>query len=64
MDIFFVISGYFAYYLMLSEKLKEFGETLISVICLRSNIYFWYKDDGYFGELNPLVHTWSLAVEE
>ncbi|CAF1499670.1 unnamed protein product [Adineta steineri] len=52
---------------MLPENLKEFGETLISIICLSSNIYFWWKDDGYFNdltELNPLVHTWSLAVEE
>jgi peptidoglycan/LPS O-acetylase OafA/YrhL len=52
---------------MLPEQLKEFGETLISVICLSSNIYLWWKDDGYFSqlsELNPLVHTWSLAVEE
>jgi peptidoglycan/LPS O-acetylase OafA/YrhL len=52
---------------MLPEQLKEFGETLLSIIFLSSNIYFWYKDDGYFSqlsELNPLVHTWSLAVEE
>ena len=61
------LSSFFAYYLMLSEQLAEFGETLLSVIFLSSNIYFWWKDDGYFSqlsELNPLVHTWSLAVEE
>jgi peptidoglycan/LPS O-acetylase OafA/YrhL len=60
-------SSFFAYYLMLPEQLNEFGESLISIICLSSNIYFWWKDDGYFSqlsELNPLVHTWSLAVEE
>lgn len=31
-----------------------------------SNIYFW-KQGGYFSEnleLNPLLHTWSLSVEE
>jgi peptidoglycan/LPS O-acetylase OafA/YrhL len=61
------LSSLFAYYLMLPEQLKEFGESLISIIFLNSNIYFWWKDDGYFSqltELNPLVHTWSLAVEE
>jgi peptidoglycan/LPS O-acetylase OafA/YrhL len=61
------LSSIFAYYCMLPEQLKEFGESLISVLCLSSNIYFWWKDDGYFSrltELNPLVHTWSLAVEE
>jgi peptidoglycan/LPS O-acetylase OafA/YrhL len=61
------LSSIFASYYMLPEQLKEFGETLISIICLNSNVYFWWKDDGYFtnlSELNPLVHTWSLAVEE
>jgi peptidoglycan/LPS O-acetylase OafA/YrhL len=61
------LSSIFAYYSMLPEQLKEFGESLISVLCLSSNIYFWWKDDGYFSrltELNPLVHTWSLTVEE
>jgi len=67
--LFFILflSSIFAYYFMLPEQLKEFGESLISVLCLSSNIYFWWKDDGYFSrltELNPLVHTWSLAVEE
>lgn len=67
--LFFVlfISSIFAYHWMLPEQLKEFGQTLISIIALSSNIFFWWKDDGYFTqltELNPLVHTWSLAVEE
>jgi peptidoglycan/LPS O-acetylase OafA/YrhL len=67
--LFFILflSSLFAYYYMLPGQLKEFGETIISIICLCSNIYFWWKDDGYFSrltELNPLVHTWSLAVEE
>jgi peptidoglycan/LPS O-acetylase OafA/YrhL len=56
-----------AYYWMLPEPLKEFGQTLLSIMLLSSNFFFWYKDDGYFSqlsELNPLVHTWSLAVEE
>jgi peptidoglycan/LPS O-acetylase OafA/YrhL len=61
------LSCIFAYYWMLPEQLTEFGQTLISIIGLCSNIFFWWKDDGYFTqltELNPLVHTWSLAVEE
>jgi peptidoglycan/LPS O-acetylase OafA/YrhL len=61
------LTSLFSYYLMLPEQLKEFGETLLSITGLSSNFYFWYKDDGYFSqlsELNPLVHTWSLAVEE
>ncbi|CAF3119047.1 unnamed protein product [Rotaria socialis] len=60
-------SSFFAYYWMLPEQLEEFGQTLISIIGLSSNFFFWWKDDGYFTaltELNPLIHTWSLAVEE
>ncbi|CAF2896330.1 unnamed protein product [Rotaria sp. Silwood2] len=67
--LFFIlfITSIFAYYWMLPEQLNEFGQTLISIISLSSNLFFWWKDDGYFTqltELNPLVHTWSLAVEE
>ncbi|CAF3743787.1 unnamed protein product [Rotaria sp. Silwood1] len=61
------VSSIFAYYWMLPDQLKEFGQTLISIVALSSNIFFWWKDDGYFTqltELNPCVHTWSLAVEE
>ncbi|CAF1419611.1 unnamed protein product [Adineta ricciae] len=61
------LSSIFAYKYMLPGQLNEFGETLIAIVCLNSNVYFWWKDDGYFtniSELNPLVHTWSLAVEE
>jgi peptidoglycan/LPS O-acetylase OafA/YrhL len=61
------ISTPFAYYSMLPEQLYEYGQSLISIIGLSSNFFYWWKDDGYFAkltELNPLVHTWSLAVEE
>jgi peptidoglycan/LPS O-acetylase OafA/YrhL len=64
--ILFISSG-FAYHWMLPEQLKEFGQSLISIIAFSSNIFFWWKNDGYFTrltDLNPLVHTWSLAVEE
>lgn len=67
--LFFVlfINSIVAYCYMLSYQLKQFGESLIAVIFFSSNVLFWWKDDGYFArltELNPLVHTWSLAVEE
>ena len=67
--LFFILflSSFFAYYLMLPEQLEEYGQSLLAILLLSSNIYFWWKDDGYFSqlsELNPLVHTWSLAVEE
>ena len=56
----------FAWYFMLPSQLKGFGDSLISVALFVSNIHFWLGS-GYFaiGQAeNPLLHTWSLAVEE
>ena len=55
-----------AYMWMMPYQLKSFAQGLISITLFSSNILFWMKED-YFAEdtaLNPLVHTWSLAVEE
>jgi peptidoglycan/LPS O-acetylase OafA/YrhL len=56
----------FAWWLLLPSALKTFSESLIAVVTFFSNIFF-YKQTGYFdtaNELKPLIHTWSLAVEE
>ena len=56
----------FAYFLMLPEQLAEFGQSLTSVSLFVSNFQFWLGS-GYFASdqiNNPLLHTWSLAVEE
>jgi peptidoglycan/LPS O-acetylase OafA/YrhL len=56
----------FAWFWMLPQDLKVFSESLMAVPIFASNILFW-KTSGYFdtaSELNPLLHTWSLAVEE
>ena len=56
----------FAWFWLLPNEMKFFSESIISVILFSSNILFW-RSGGYFGstsELNPLLHTWSLAVEE
>lgn len=51
---------------MLPRELQRFGQSLVSVQLFGSNIYFWQTTD-YFSpaaEQLPLLHTWSLAVEE
>mgnify|MGYP000010433901 CR=1 FL=1 len=56
----------FAWFWMLPNELTQFSETLIAVPLFYSNILF-YLTSGYFetaSELKPLLHTWSLAVEE
>ena len=47
-------------------ELKKFGQSLFSASVFASNFYFWL-DSGYFDSgafLKPLIHTWSLGVEE
>lgn len=56
----------FAWWWMLPFELEAFGESLAAVAVFASNILFWLKTD-YFAataEQIPLLHTWSLAVEE
>lgn len=56
----------FAWKWMFPAELKDFSQSIIAVIFFASNILFWREDD-YFAasaETKPLLHTWSLAVEE
>lgn len=56
----------FAWLWLLPSHLKDFSQSLAAVSVFSSNIWFW-KESGYFdtaSELKPLLHTWSLAVEE
>jgi peptidoglycan/LPS O-acetylase OafA/YrhL len=56
----------FAWLLLTPYDLKDFGQSLVAVSTFSSNILFWLES-GYFdtaAELKPLLHTWSLAVEE
>jgi len=56
----------FAWAWMLPSQMDEFAGSLVSVVLFASNILFWHEQ-GYFAqaaELKPLLHTWSLAVEE
>lgn len=55
-----------AYAFLLPSEMKEFGQSLVATMTFSSNILFW-SQTGYFegaAELKPLLHTWSLAVEE
>lgn len=55
-----------AWFILLPEDLKELGKSLLAVALFSSNFLFW-NESGYFdtsAEYLPLLHTWSLAVEE
>lgn len=56
----------FALMWMLPNQVKDFSQSLAAVSFFASNILF-AGDSGYFAaaaEKKPLLHTWSLAVEE
>jgi peptidoglycan/LPS O-acetylase OafA/YrhL len=55
-----------AWALMLPSELAAFGKSLLGTLGFASNVTFWLEE-GYFttaSEYKPLLHTWSLAVEE
>jgi peptidoglycan/LPS O-acetylase OafA/YrhL len=52
--------------LFLPDALAGFGRSAMTTALFISNVQFW-RESGYFGTaatLKPLLHTWSLAVEE
>lgn len=56
----------FAWLWMLPSQAKDFSQSLVAVGLFSSNFLFW-NESGYFetaAEDKPLLHTWSLAVEE
>lgn len=56
----------FAWFWLAPSDMRNFAQSLTSVVLFSSNILFW-RTSGYFNtdaELTPLLHTWSLAVEE
>ncbi len=58
-----LLAGWF---LLLPDDLEKLGKSTIAQGLLSANFYFW-RTDNYFGGANedkPLLHTWSLAVEE
>src|SRR5690349_3010985 len=55
-----------AAFIMMPSDMAEFGRSLVSSAAFVSNHFFFHLAD-YFGgpsEQKPLLHTWSLSIEE
>lgn len=55
-----------SYLLFMPDRFSEFGSSLIFSSLFSANLYFW-MNGNYFGpaaETQPLLHYWSLGVEE
>lgn len=56
----------FAWALMVPFQFHEFNRSVVATLLFVSNIFFW-RNSSYFdaeSEHKPLLHTWSLSVEE
>ena len=64
--VMFLATTVLAYVFFLPVELEDYSKSLASAIASVSNIYF-AETAGYFdapAETKPLLHTWSLGVEE
>lgn len=61
-----LVTFFLGFIILLTPDFKRFTESLITSLGFISNFYFWITG-GYFSsndELKPLLHLWSLSVEE
>lgn len=55
-----------SFFTLMPVHFESFGKSVVSTVLFGSNILFW-QESGYFdsqAETKPLLHTWSLGVEE
>jgi peptidoglycan/LPS O-acetylase OafA/YrhL len=59
------VSSVVAYIYLLPSELVDYAKSMLAATGSASNLYFW-QHSGYFESplSKPLLHTWSLAVEE
>lgn len=56
----------FGWFVLLADEYKQLGKHIAGGAAFISNFLFW-KENGYFdnaAETKPLLHLWSLGVEE
>jgi peptidoglycan/LPS O-acetylase OafA/YrhL len=59
-----LLAGWF---LLSPQRYEDLGKSVLATLSFVSNLWFWRSAGDYFGpgvEYDPLLHTWSLAVEE
>lgn len=66
--LFVVVAASFvaAWIVMLPKEFRDFGQSMVATGSFLSNVFF-ASENGYFlraSDFKPLLHTWSLSVEE
>ena len=62
----FLVTCVMAYFLLTNQELSDFYDSMVGAITFTANMVLWGQGT-YFGvesHLKPLLHTWSLSVEE
>jgi peptidoglycan/LPS O-acetylase OafA/YrhL len=64
--VVFLITALLAPFILNSRELADFSIQMLGAVTFTGNIALW-QQTGYFegaGELKPLLHVWSLSIEE
>jgi peptidoglycan/LPS O-acetylase OafA/YrhL len=64
--VMMAVTSVIAFFVLLPVALENYGKSAVAASLFSANFFFW-KTSGYFGpaaDRLPLLHTWSLAVEE
>ncbi|WP_417241077.1 MULTISPECIES: acyltransferase family protein [Pseudomonadota] len=55
------------WFMLAPDDYEKLGQSVLSALSFVSNMWFWQNSGGYFQgatDYLPMLHTWSLAVEE
>src|SRR5262249_20811681 len=66
LSVVLAASAFAGWWFLLPEDMSRLGKQMLSSTAFVSNFYFWFQT-GYFSpdaHKLPLLHLWSLAVEE
>lgn len=61
-----LVTSIAAYHYFLPSELEDYASSAVAAVFSVANLYFW-RQSGYFdapAATKPLLHTWSLGVEE
>ncbi len=55
-----------AWFLMLADDFENFGQSTLATVVSANNVLIWLTSSywGIASDFKPLLHTWSLGVEE
>lgn len=62
--VFFAFTSVVGYAILMPDDLVELAKETLASLLFVSNVKFWRGADYWFSGIRPLLHTWSLSIEE